>query len=137
MSITITDNDVGSVVHKLESAQDDTLNLSSGKTIKAGTILARDSVSLKLVPFVKGGSSNENGIPKAVLAYELEGSSGDNSVRVVTGAVVDKNRLVIDADGDDANVDDAVLDQLRDYGISAIDVNQLGREDNPQETVDS
>lgn len=137
MSITITDNDTGSVVHELGSAKDDTLTLSSAETVKEGTILARDSSTLKLVPFVKNGNDNENGIPKAVISYELDGASGDNAVRVVTGGVVDKNRLVIHADGDGDNVDAKVLDQLRDFGISPIDVSQLGRDDNPQETVDS
>jgi len=137
MSITITDNDTGTVVVEKTAAKDDTLNLASDATVKAGTILARDSSSLKLVVFVKGGSTNENGVPKAVLAYELDGSSGDNPVRVMTGGIADKNRLVIHADGDNANVDAAVLDQLRDYGIAAIDVAQLGRDDNPQDTVDS
>jgi hypothetical protein len=33
---------------------------------------------------------------------------------------------VIDADGDDRSIDGAVMDQLRDYKITALDVEQVG-----------
>ena len=52
----------------------------------------------------------------------------------VSGALVAgsyrKERLVIDADGDDSNIDAAVIDQLRDYGLTPIDVQELGILDN-------
>ena len=41
-----------------------------------------------------------------------------------------KERLVIDADGDATNVDDVVLDQLRSYGLVALDVQELNILDN-------
>lgn len=130
-NIEITNCDIGSV--ELEGGQfrDDTLTFAGADTLVAGTILARDSVSGKLVPYVKGGSSNENGIPKAVLTYEVTASgAGDVRVRVLVAGRVNKNRLVIHADGDDSNVDAEVLDQLRDYGITALDVAQLSNLDN-------
>ena len=44
---------------------------------------------------------------------------------------VKKERLVIDADGDDSNIGPAVKDQLRDYGgIIALTVEQLAQLDN-------
>lgn len=96
-----------------------------------GTILARDSVSLKYVLFVKGGSTNQNGIPKAVLAHRLVNTgAGDLPARVIVKGKVKKQKLVIDADGTDANIDGAVIDQLQDYGVTAVSVTQLARTDN-------
>ena len=119
--------DTGSL--ELEGGQfrDDVIAFTGAATLLRGTLLARDSVSLKLVPFVKGGSTNENGIPKAVLTYEVSAAgAGDVPVRPLVKGVVNRNRLVIDADGDDSNIDAAVVDQLADYQITAIDVEQLG-----------
>jgi hypothetical protein len=113
--------------------RDELINFSGADDLKEGTILARDSSTLKLRLFVKGGSTNENGIPKAVLAHRLVvTASGDAACRVIIRGDVDKNRLVIDADGDDSNVDAMVVDQLRDYGITPVPVDELARVDNPQ-----
>lgn len=100
-------------------------------TLLAGTILARDSVSLKYIPFVKGGSTNENGIPKAVLQNELVATgAGDFTANPIVEGRLETSKLVIDADGDASNVDNAVRDQLRDYGIVTQDALQLGELDN-------
>ncbi len=123
--ITTTSVDTGSVALRDEQYRDETLNLASGVTVLPGTILARDSVSLKLVLFVKGGSTNQNGIPKAVLGYQLIGATGDNAVRTIEKGEVNKRRLIIAADGTGANIDNAVLDQLRAFGITPVDVAQL------------
>jgi hypothetical protein len=126
-NITITDINVGGIALHDEEFRDDLLVFAGDDTYAAGTILARDSVSLKLVLFVKGGSTNQNGIPKAVLTYPVSRvGAGDVKVRALVKGVVDKNRLIIDADGTGANIDNAVLDQLRDYDIVALDVAQLG-----------
>lgn len=130
-NIEITNVDTGSV--ELEGGQfrDDTLTFAGADTFAPGTILARDSVSGKLVLYVKGGVTNENGIPKAVLTYEVTAAgAGDVRVRVLVAGRVNKNRLVIDADGDDSNIDAGVLDRLRDYGITALDAAQLSKLDN-------
>ena len=98
--------------------EDDTFTAAGAATFLKGTILARDSVSLKLVLFVKGGATNENGIPKAVLPEELVATgAGDLPIRALVRAVTAKQRLVIDADGDASNIDSAVEDQLRSLGI--------------------
>lgn len=100
-------------------------------TYVEGTILARDSVSLKLVLFVKGGSTNENGIPKAVLTQELVATgAGDLKSNVLIGGQVRLSKLIIDSDGDGSNIDKAVTDQLRDYGIESFDSVQLAEFDN-------
>jgi hypothetical protein len=114
-----------------EEFRDDVLTFAGADTFVKGTILARDNVSGKLVLFVKGGATNENGIPKAVLTYGVErAGAGDEAVRVLVKGRVRKDRLVIDADGDDSNIDETVCDQLRDYGITPVDTQQLAQLDN-------
>ena len=125
-NITTTDVNAGSVEIRDGEFEDDTLDIAAGATFKEGTILARDSSSLKLVIYVKGGSTNENGIPKCVLPKEhVADDSSDQRVRVLVKGIVNKQRLVIHADGDDSNVDAAVKDQLRSYGIVPLEVQQL------------
>jgi hypothetical protein len=110
---------------------DELLTFGGAATVLAGTILARDSVSLKLVPFVKGGSTNENGIPKAVLTYAVTAAgAGDVAVRALASGEVRKEKLIIDADGDGSNVDAAVIDGLRNYGITPVAVEELNIYDN-------
>jgi len=130
-NIAITNVDLGSVETNAGEFRDELLTLAGADEIAAGTILARDSVSLKLVLFVKGGATNENGIPKAVLTYAADiAGAGDLPVRALVAGTVNKDRLIIDADGDGSNVDAAVLDGLRDFGITSLDTAQLAALDN-------
>ena len=130
-NLNITNIDIGNVIIESGSFEDDLLTFAGAATIKAGTILARDSVSLKLVPFVKGGTTNENGIPKVIITYAVTATgAGDIAVRALIAGIVNKSRLVIDADGDDTNVDAVVRDQLRDYKIDVVDVTELNKLDN-------
>lgn len=130
-NLTITNVDLGNVILKDGEFRDDLLTFAGAGTVVEGTILARDSVSLKLVPFVKGGITNENGIPKAVLTYDVTAAgAGDESIRDMVSGSVRAERLIIDADGDGSNVDAAVLDQLRDYSLVSIDVQELNILDN-------
>lgn len=128
---TITKVDTGGPLYRGGEFQDDTLTFAGADTFAAGTILARDSSTEKLVLFVKGGSTNGNGVPKAVLTYEVTAAgAGDVPVRACIGGTFRKDKLIIDADGDDSNIDAPVLDQLRDYGILAESVSELNIQDN-------
>jgi hypothetical protein len=128
---TITNVDIGNVVLQDADFRDELLTFGGAGTVLEGTILARDSVSGKLVPFVKGGSTNENGTPKAIVTYDVVGAgAGDVAIRAGVAGKYREERLVIDADGDASNVDDVVIDQLRDYGLVPIDVQELGILDN-------
>ncbi len=130
-NITITNVDLGSVILQDGQFRDDLLTLAGAVTVLEGTILARDSASLKLVLYVKGGSTNENGIPKAVLTYEVVSTgAGDVPIRDMVSGSVRAPRLVIAADGDASNIDAAVLDELRDYSLISIDVQELNILDN-------
>lgn len=72
-------------------------------------------------------SANGNGIPKALLTYEFAGANGDNAVRALISGKVRDERLVI-ADG--SSMTDVIRDQLRDYGIVPVSVNDLSILDN-------
>ena len=130
-NIAIENIDLGSIILKDGQFRDDLLTFAGAGTVIEGTILARDSVSLKLVPYVKGGVANENGIPKAILTYAVTATgAGDEAIRDMVSGSVRAERLVIDADGDASNVDNAVLDQLRAYTLVSIDVQELNIQDN-------
>ena len=127
----ITNNSARSVVIWDPVFKEDVITFAGAATLLAGTILARDSVSLKLVPFVKGGVVNENGIPKAVILDALTATgAGDLPARPIVAGRLRSGDLVIAADGDASNVDAAVLDQLRDYNITALSTTQLAELDN-------
>ena len=131
MSMTITNINTANVILKDAQFQEDPLTFAGAATVLAGTILARDSVSLKLVPFVKGGSTNENGIPKAVITYAVTAAgAGDEQVRAMVSGSVREELLIIDADGDASNLDQAVTDQLRAYGIVPVNITELAIQDN-------
>ncbi|MCK5641707.1 MAG: head decoration protein [Gammaproteobacteria bacterium] len=131
MNMTVTNVDNSSVEAGQVEHRDEKLTFAGAATELKGTILARDSVSLKMVPFVKGGVTNENGIPKTVLGYEVTAAgAGDVTIRPIVQGKVRREQLVISADGDGSNIDDAVLDQLRDYQITPLDVNELNILDN-------
>lgn len=130
-NITVTNNDLDSPILEDAEFRDDLLTFGGAGTFVAGTILARDSVSDNLVPFVKGGATNENGIPKAILTYDVTADgAGDEPVRAGVSGKYRKQKLVIDADGDDSNIDKVVIDQLRNYGLVPIDVTELNIQDN-------
>ena len=130
-NLTTTNNDLGDSILKNAEFKDELLTFAGAGTVIAGTILARDSVSLKMVPFVKGGVTNENGIPKAIVTYDVVAAgAGDETIRNAVSGDFVKGRLVIDADGDDTNIDGAVIDQLRDYGLVPLNVDELNILDN-------
>lgn len=125
-NITITDNNVGSVFMRDELFADELVTFAGTDVFAAGTILARNTSTLKLQLYVKGGVSNGNGVPVCVLSYAIERTgAGDVKARVGVRGVVDFNRLIIDADGTNANIDATVLDLLKDQGIYVEKVKSL------------
>ncbi len=116
----ITNNDLGSVLLEGIDFEDATLTLA-GTTLSAGTILARTVASEKLVVFLKGGVAAVDGVPRTVLTYDVElAAPGDLTVRVPIHAKVMFEKLIIDADGDNSNVDANVRDQLNEIGITVL-----------------
>lgn len=84
----------------------------------------------KLVPFAPAGSRGDQ-LPLAVLTYEVtKTGAGTEPIRALVAGCVNKDRLLIDVDGNGDNITDAHLDQLRAHGIVAQDVKQLSVLDN-------
>jgi len=126
----VTNLDLGNVILKDAQFRDELLTFGGAGTALEGTILARLTATLKLVVFVKGGADGAE-IPVAILTYPVTAAgAGDESIRAGVSGSYRKPRLIIDADGDDSNIDNAVMDQLRNYGLVPIDVEELNILDN-------
>ena len=131
MNMTVVNNDLGGSIIDDAEFQDDIITFAGADTFAAGTILARDSVSELLVLYVKGGVANENGIPKVILTYDVTAvGAGNINARVAVSGKYRKEKLMIDVDGDDSNIDQPVKDQLRDYGLVPLNVDELNIQDN-------
>lgn len=88
------------------------------------------AASGKIVPFEKDGAGGAQ-IPKYILTDALTSTgAGDIPCRLLVSGRVRKGDLVIDSDGDASNVDQAVVDQLRDFTIIPESTTQLGVADN-------
>lgn len=128
---TVTEIDVSQLIISVDNNgfRTELVTFAGAGTVSKGTILARDSVSGNMVPFVIGGSTNENGIPKAVAAEDVVATGAGNvRGRVLQAGVVDFGLLIVNADGDNSNITNAHIDQLRDYGIrteSLLELNKL------------
>jgi len=84
----------------------------------------------KYVPFATDGAGGAQ-IPKAVLTYDVTATgAGDVAIRAGIEGYVRIDKLIIDADGDGSNITNAILDQLRDYGITPLTVSELNILDN-------
>jgi hypothetical protein len=117
--------DLGSVELEGGKFRDEYLTFAGADTIVKGTILARSSATGKLVPFAPAGANGAN-VPIAVLTYEVtRTAAGDEPIRALVAGEVNRQRLIIDADGNGTNVNAAVVDGLRNYGIVATDVQQI------------
>ena len=131
MDPIVTNVDLGGVIYEGGEFRDSELTFAGAGTVLEGTILARDSVSGKLVPYVIGGATNENGIPKSVLTYEVTATgAGDAPVRDMITGTVRAAKLVVDADGDGSNLTPVILDELRDYSLVSVDTTELNILDN-------
>lgn len=125
----ITNVEVPLIILQGEQFVDSTVTFAAAGTAKAGLILAL--VAGKFVPFVIGGTGGTE-IPSGILTYDLTvAGAGDAGARVLVAGVVNKNRLIVAADGSGINITPGILAQLRDYSIIAVEVASLGAFDNP------
>lgn len=127
--ITMTPGAGGATIIKVAGLQ---FTITDGST----DFIVGDSFTLTvaadgdLVPFSLTGVGGVQ-IPVAILTYSItKASSGDVPIRAMIAGEVRKERLIIDADGDDTNVSNVVLDKLRDYGIIAVNLQELNILDN-------
>lgn len=130
-NIAITNNDLSSVTLKDLQFRDAFITFTAASTLVAGTILALDSVSKKYVPFVVGGTTNNNGIPKSLIVKEIIAeAAGDIPCRIAVSGSVKKELLVIDGNNPGVGIDEDVITGLRDFTLIPIDVKELNIYDN-------
>lgn len=127
----ITNNELDSSILKNAQVQNDTITFAGADVLAPGTILARAITSGKLIIYVKGGVADGNGVPSVILLHEVTATgAGDLPARVGISGEYRKERLIIDADGDDSNIDAAVKDLLREISLIPVNVKLLGIFDN-------
>lgn len=109
-----------------------TFTLTDGSTdFVAGDYFALPVVADgKMEPYAIAGIGGTQ-YPIGVMSYALTATgSGTKRGRVLFSGTVNKKRLIVDADGDDSNITNAILDQLRAAGVDAVDVTQQSVLDN-------
>jgi hypothetical protein len=95
-------------------------------TILPGTILGRVTASGKIKAFATGASDGSEA-PIGIATYPIEAAgAGDVAGRMMVSGEVNRNRLIIAADGNGNNITVAQLDALRAIGIVPIDVQVVG-----------
>ena len=84
----------------------------------------------KMVPFSLTGVGGAQ-IPLEILTYEVVVTgAGDVAIRAGVSGSYRKELLVIDGTAAGVGITDAIIDQLRDFGLVSIDVEELGIQDN-------
>jgi hypothetical protein len=127
---TITNVDVGQIAIATSDFEHHLWTALAADTLVAGTILARLTSTGKWQIYAPAGSLGLE-IARGVLTYDVSATAGgDVPVSVLVRGTVNQTRLIIDADGDDSNVDEAVIDDLNDHGILAKPVLQIAQLDN-------
>jgi hypothetical protein len=109
-----------------EVSRDEVIVFDGAGTVLRGTILGRVAATGKLKPMATAAVDGSE-VACAVLAYEVTAlGAGDVAARALVRGQVNRNRLIIALDGSGVNITPAILDQLRDYGITPVDVQQVG-----------
>jgi hypothetical protein len=84
----------------------------------------------KMVVYAIDGAAGAQ-VPKSVITYDVVAAgAGNEPIRNMISGSLRKERLIIDADGDGSNITDAILDELRDYTLVSVNVNELNILDN-------
>ncbi|HET7539997.1 MAG TPA: head decoration protein [Polyangiaceae bacterium] len=123
---TSTSIDQGFIGLGDNSFKDELVKFAGAATLLAGTIMARAVSDSTLIPYVIGGSSDGNGVPCAVIAEPLTATGAGNlPFRAIISGSVNRNRLVVNADGNGSNITKAIEDQLRARAIIPEVVDQI------------
>lgn len=129
-NITTTFYDQGGIVIGNPEYEDGLLSFSGADTFVAGTILAQTGVDpttrywIPCDPTASDGSE----IPMGILTVEsVRTGAGTNPVRVLISGKVRRDKLLFD---NGEAVTDFVADDLRDFGILALEVDETNILDN-------
>ena len=101
--------------------------------VSDNTLVALNTSTLKLVPYVKGGSTNGNGAVYGVITQGFTATAtGDTAVRVAIGPGLRllKDKTVIHADAAATNIDAAVKLLCVQVGINLVESTNLHTADN-------
>jgi hypothetical protein len=127
---TITNVDVGQIAIAVSDFEHHVWTAGGADELVAGTIVARLTSTGKWGIYAPAGTLGLE-IARGVLTYNAVATgAGDVPVSVLVRGTVNQDRLIIDADGDGSNVDEAVIDDLNDHGILAKPVLQIAQLDN-------
>jgi len=111
-------------------SRDAIITATGAITIKRGTLLARQTSTQKLIPYVKGGTTDGDGNFVAVALEEhVFTGAGDAAARPSFQGDYRKHLLIIQADGDATNIDDSVVDLMAARDCRARDVEQTAKTD--------
>lgn len=126
-NIDIANYDLGSVVIKNPEFETSVIAFAGADTLAEGTIMGRITASGKWIQYTSGASDGSQ-IPKGVLiTEEVATGVGDIATRILIKGTVRADKLIADGVGDPTQ---AELDQLRDYGIIALDTTDISLQDN-------
>lgn len=126
-NIEITNNSPNGFVIWEPVFEDNTLTSSGAVTWPAGTILGRITADSKLTAYDPGAGDGSE-VPVAILHDETEfTAAGDLAIRALINGRVRAGDLTVVGQGVPTI---AQIDALRDYGIVALNVQQLAELDN-------
>jgi hypothetical protein len=84
----------------------------------------------KMVPFAVAGVGGAQ-IPKQIVTFDVVAAgAGDETIRAGVAGSYRKQRLIIDGSAAGVGITDEIIDQLRDYNLVPIDVQELNILDN-------
>jgi len=130
-TLTITNQNPTNGLIEVGRFESGLLTSGGAATYLDNTLVARDTSTLKFVPYVKGGSTNGNGVVYGVLTKGLSASgAGDSACRIMITGQIAKTKTVIHADGDSSNIDGAVKLTAKQNGIIILDDTDLFVADN-------
>lgn len=130
-TLTITEEISSNGILKKGRFEDVLFTSAGAATYLDNTLVARDTSTLKIVPFVKGGTTDGNGVVYGILTKGFSASgAGDTATRVMLTGEISKIKTVIHADGDSSNIDGAVKMTAKDTGIVIVDSVSLHVADN-------
>jgi hypothetical protein len=129
-NININEIDCTPLSGKDAGFRDGQLQVGLAEVFKKGTILAINASGV-YIPFVKGGAAPAD-VPVAILTSDVDATAGAGTfpIRPQIKGECRLAKLIIHADGDNSNVDSAVINQLQDYNVTVVDAQQLGGYDN-------
>jgi hypothetical protein len=130
MSMTTTFYDQGGIVIGNPVYEDGLLSFAGADTFAAGTILSTVGVDANTRYWIPADPTASDGseILKGILTIaSTRTGAGQNSVRVLVGGKVRRDKLLFD---NGEAVTDFVADDLRDFGILALEVDETNILDN-------